>query len=140
MSWVVDASVACKWFFAEELSDAARGLAESETLVAPDLVLVECANVAWRRVLAASVPLAQAEALVAALPRWFDTLTPSAELHEQAFHIAHTLRHPVYDCVYLGLAEREDMRLVTADEAFVSRVRESRWSHLVESLVSLPSR
>lgn len=139
MSWVVDASVACKWFFAEELSDAARDLAESGTLLAPDLILVECANVAWRRVLAESVPLAQAEALLATLPRWFDTLAPSAELYEQAFRIAHFLRHPVYDCVYLGLAEREEMRLVTADEAFVDRVRDSRWAPLVQGLGSLRS-
>ena len=139
MNWVVDASVACKWFFAEDLSEAARHLAESGALLAPDLILVECANVAWRRVLAGSVPLAQAEAFLAALPRWFDTLAPSAELYDHAFRIAHDLRHPVYDCVYLGLAEREELPLVTADQAFVSRVRDSRWRSLVKGLGSPPS-
>ena len=135
MNRVVDASVACKWFLAEELSDAARDLAgEGTTLHAPDLILVECANVAWRHVTAQSIPLAQAEALLDALPRWFEILTPAAELYDRAFRIAHALRHPVYDCVYLGLAEREEMRLVTADKAFASRVRDSRWAHLVEGL------
>ncbi len=135
MNRVVDASVACKWFFAEELSGAARDLAgKGTTLHAPDLILVECANVAWRRVTARSIPLAQAEALLAALPRWFEILAPAAELYERSFRIAHALRHPVYDCVYLGLAEREEMRLVTADQAFASRVRDSRWAHLVEEL------
>ena len=135
MSRVVDASVACKWFFAEDLSDAARRMAEGDTtLLAPDLILVECANVAWQRVRTGAVPLAQAEALLAALPRWFDTLTPAGELYEQAFRVAHGLGHPVYDCLYLALAEREETSLVTADDAFVRRVANSRWRHRVEGL------
>lgn len=139
MNRVVDASVACKWFFDEDLSDHAHDLARAgTTMLAPDLILVECANVAWRRVVSRTVPLAQAEALLATLPRWFDTLAPSAELYEGAFRIACALRHPVYDCLYLMLAEREEMPLVSADEAFVSRVLDSRWAHLVESLSASP--
>ena len=135
MTQVIDASVACKWFFEEPLSSDARALADSgEAFSAPDLILVECANAAWRRVSAETVPLAQARAFLAALPRWFDSLVPSARLHTTAFEMASALDQPVYDCQYLALAEHEETRLVTADRAFVKKVRGSPWRDRIESL------
>lgn len=135
MTLVVDASVACKWFFEEDLSSEARALAESDAVFsAPDMILAECANAAWRRVLAKAIPQAQARAFLKALPRWFESLVPSARLHEAAFEMACVLEHPVYDCQYLALARDEGTRLVTADRAFVERVRRSRWSDRIESL------
>ena len=81
MNLVIDASVACKWFFEENLSSEARALAESEaTFSAPDTILVECANAVWRRVAGKTVPEAQARAFLNALPQWFESrvrrLTP----------------------------------------------------------------
>ena len=35
---------------------------------------------------------------------------------------AHELGHPVYDCLYLALAEREQALVVTADRVFAARV------------------
>jgi len=50
MNRVIDASVACGWFFEESLSDAARKVAESDTVFfAPDMILAECANVALEK-------------------------------------------------------------------------------------------
>ena len=135
MTLVIDASVACKWFFEEPLSAEARALAEAgEAFSAPDLILVECANAAWRRVSAETVPLTQAQAFLAALPKWFVSLFPSSRMHARAFEMACVLDHPVYDCLYLALAEDEGSRMVTADLAFVSRVRRSPWSNRVQSL------
>ena len=135
MTLVIDASVACKWFFEEPLSSEARALGESdEAFVAPDMILVECANAAWRRVSGETTPLAQAQAFIAALPQWFEALVPSARLHEMAFEMACALEHPVYDCQYLALAEDEAAQLITADRAFVKKVRRSPWRDRIESL------
>ena len=135
MSLVIDASVACKWFFEENLSSEARGLAESETTFsAPDMILAECANAAWRRVRSKTIPEAQARAFLKALPQWFESLVPSGRLSEAAFEMACLLDHPVYDCQYLALAEDRETRLVTADLAFVDRVGRSRWKDRIESL------
>ena len=135
MTLVIDASVACKWFFDEPLSADARALAEAgEAFYAPDMILVECANAAWRRVSGETVPLVQAQAFLAALPRWFEALVPSARLHETAFEMACALEHPVYDCQYLALAEDEGAQLVTADRAFVRKVLRSPWRNRIESL------
>ena len=137
MNLVIDASVACKWFFEENLSCEARALAESEaTFSAPDMILVECANAAWRRVRSKTIPEAQARAFLKALPQWFEALVPSPRLHEVAFEMACALDHPVYDCQYLALAEDKATRLVTADLAFVDRVARSRWKDRIESLAS----
>ena len=135
MTLVIDASVACKWFFEEPLSTEARVLAEAgEAFSAPDMILVECANAAWRRVSGETIPLAQAYAFLSALPRWFASLVPSARLHARAFEMACALSHPVYDCQYLALAEVEESQLVTADRAFVNKVRRSPWSSRIQSL------
>lgn len=135
MTLVIDASVACKWFFQEDLSREARELAQSDaTFDAPDLILAECASAAWRRVRSETIPRAQARAFLNALPRWFETLVPSARLHEAAFEMACVLNHPVYDCLYLALADEQETRLITADRAFVERVAGSRWTARIEIL------
>lgn len=137
MNLVIDASVACKWFFEENLSPEARALAESEaTFSAPDMILVECANAAWRRVRGKTVPEAQAKAFLRALPQWFESLVPSGPLNRAAFEMACALDHPVYDCQYLALAADRETRLVTADLAFVDRVGRSRWKDRIVSLGS----
>ena len=135
MNLVIDASVACKWFFEENLSSEARALAELDAVFfAPDVILAECANAAWRRVLSKTVPRAQAQAFLKALPHWFESLTPSVRLYEVAFEMACVLDHPVYDCLYLALAQDEETRLVTADPVFAGRVRDSRWKDRIENL------
>ena len=135
MTLVIDASVACKWFFEEDLSAEARALAVSHTaFIAPDMILVECANAAWRRVRSREIPRAQAQAFLKTLPHWFETLVPVDRLHEAAFEMACKLGHPVYDCLYLALAERDGTRLITADHPFAQRVAGSPWKNRVERL------
>ena len=137
MTLVLDASVACKWFFDEPLSAAARQLATSDIdFAAPDILLAECANVAWLRSRRELVPRAQAQAFLKSLPQWFNSFAPSGRLHEAAFAMACELNHPVYDCLYLALADREQTRMITADRAFFGRVADSPWKHRIESLGS----
>ncbi|HWB47930.1 MAG TPA: type II toxin-antitoxin system VapC family toxin [Stellaceae bacterium] len=47
---VVDASVAIKWVLDEEGSPIARRLLDDELLIAPDFLIVECANILWAAV------------------------------------------------------------------------------------------
>ena len=139
MNRVVDASVACKWFFEEDLSDEAQALAATRyVLLAPDLIIAEYANVAWRRERDRQISPEQAEAFLEALPVWFESLTPSVQLHEAAFRIARTLNHPVCDCLYIALAARDAAPLVTADATLAGRVRNTPWEELVELLGGQP--
>jgi len=45
----------------------------------------------------------------------FTALVPMAELAARAINIAIKLKHPIYDCFYIALTEREDA-LITIDK------------------------
>ena len=45
---------------------------------------------------------------------------------DNALNVARRLGHPVYDCVYLALAEREHARFVTADHRLLRRLSTRR--------------
>lgn len=117
---VIDASVAVKWFVAENLHDEARVLLDrqADRLLAPDLLPIEVANVAWKKVRLEELLAAEAARLVSALLGGIPALHPSAALLPRALALAADLDHPVYDCLYLALALREDAVLVTADRRF----------------------
>ncbi|GIX29081.1 MAG: hypothetical protein KatS3mg123_2962 [Burkholderiales bacterium] len=81
MTWVVDASVAVKWFVEEARSMAARTvLASAEPIIAPDLIVPEVCNTAWKKAQRGEISWAQAEALVQALPLSFEKLVETAPL------------------------------------------------------------
>lgn len=120
---VVDASVAVKWFVAEWLHDEARGLLDRpEALVAPDLLPVETANVAWKKLRRGELTAGEASQLVAVLLGGVPALRPSRELLPRALDLAAGLDHAVYDCLYLALALEEQATLVTADHRLHERV------------------
>ena len=121
---MVDASVAVKWLFTEEHSTVARQLlAPRIVLHAPDFLLIEAANVIWKKVRRQEIP--DARPYLEELARMSDAvvLRPSSELVQRAAVLGLQLNHPVYDCVYLACAEAEAAPLVTADD---------RLSHLVQ--------
>ena len=135
MALIVDASVAIKWFIDEPGSDAARRLWRDEPeLLAPDLIVPEVCNAAWRKVrLGQSVP-AQAEEIALRLRHAVIEVRPTAALASRAMALALDLDHPVYDCFYLALAEVERVPLVTADRRLETRLRGTRWSAAVQIL------
>jgi predicted nucleic acid-binding protein len=51
--------------------------------------------------------------------------------------LARRLSHPVYDCVYLALAERERARFVTADQRLLRRAVSLRAGATLVDLRSL---
>jgi len=132
---VVDASVACKWFIAEAQSqDAVAILARGDDLLAPDLIVPEVCNVAWQKLRRHEIDGDQAAAMVSGLPDMIDELVPSARLTGRAFEIAKALDHPVYDCLYLALAESRELRMVTADRRLLTRLRRTPWARVAIGL------
>jgi predicted nucleic acid-binding protein len=117
MSLVVDASVVVKWFIEEPLHDRARQLLQSsESLHAPDLLVSEIGNIVWKKVIRGEIEKPQAQKIVSALRDAPLNLQPSTSLIDRALHIALSLKHPVYDCLYIACAEMLAGTLVTADE------------------------
>jgi predicted nucleic acid-binding protein len=50
-------------------------------------------------------------------------LIPDEELRVRAFTLAFDLKHPIYDCFYLALAERERCPLITADSRLIAAAK-----------------
>jgi predicted nucleic acid-binding protein len=120
MSLIVDASVAVKWFVQEPHSDMAELLIRRQDLIAPTLIIAEVANAFWKRIQRDVSTLDQAIAALEQLPRSFRMLVPSHVLVLDAMRFAVANHHPVHDCFYIMLAEREAAPIVTADRKLAS--------------------
>lgn len=137
MKLVIDASIAVKWVVEEEGTGEALALRGASKLLAPDLLVPECANVLWKKVTRGQ--LAQDEALLAArLLQGADIeFLPTRALLEPATRLAIELGHPAYDCIYLALAADNDCRFVTADEGFIRKIHERGATTLRDRVVAL---
>ena len=130
---VVDASVAVKWVVEEADSDAARLLSRSR-LEAPDLLLVESANILWRKVRSGDLAQPDAASRLDLLLRAPLVLFGTQDLLDAALRIAVELKQPVTDCVYLALAYRREIPLVTADRRLQLSMKK-RTSFAIQVLV-----
>ncbi|MGH7893075.1 MAG: type II toxin-antitoxin system VapC family toxin [Candidatus Binatia bacterium] len=127
MTWVVDASVAVKWVVPESLSEHAdRLLGSEDPLMAPDLLMIEAANALWKKARRAELSAAEAARALDVLTSSGIVVCQAQPLLGRALAMAQRLDHPVYDCVYLALAERERATLVTADERLLGRLARRR--------------
>lgn len=126
-SLVVDASVATKWFIAEQDHDKALRLRHSELeLIAPELVLAEVGNALWKRFCRKMLSAKDIGALAPLLHRPFHRLHPLTDLLSASSDLAVTWRQPIYDCFYLALAVREGGTLITADTRQFETARRAR--------------
>ena len=123
MRYVVDASVVVKWFAPEEMSDAADTLLTGEhELCAPDFVLVEAANVFWKKVRSGEMTDAKADEALLALSAGAIELRATPPLLPRALEMANSIGHPVYDCIYIAAAEAWPAVLITADRRLAEAV------------------
>jgi predicted nucleic acid-binding protein len=124
LSVVIDASVALKWVLDEPGKQAADALLDQE-LIAPALWLLEAANVLWKRAQRGEI---SAEGAAERLSELYNAPVTTVAIEDDllaAADLANLLAHPVYDCLYLALAVREDTYVVTADRRFHSVVDKS---------------
>lgn len=122
MILVIDASVAIKWFVEEPLRPQARALlADRHEFIAPDLLVAEIANIAWKKAIRGEIQEDQARSIVRniVLPPFISTFVESSALRERALILALQWKHPVYDCFYAACAEAVSASLVSADEKFL---------------------
>lgn len=134
---VIDASIAIKWVIEEEGTREALALRSRAKLIAPELLVAECANILWKKV--QRKELSKEEALLAArlLQGAEIELLPTQSLLEAAARIAIDLDHPAYDCLYLALAAAMECRFVTADERLLRKLGQGRRGAFRERAISL---
>ena len=141
MTIIVDASVAMKWFVEETLHDEARHLLKYQRdIEAPDFILIEVANVAWKKAVRKEISSEQAQTIVHVIPQFIPALLPSSKLLERATALAIELLHPVYDCLYLACAELTGTVLVTADMRLCEAAAAGPYGGLVCPLSEIAAR
>lgn len=131
---IVDASVAVQWIVEEDTSTLSDALLSRRDLAGPDLLLVEVANALRRKVWVGDISLEQAKAGLKLIREKVKILSVQPELLDRALELSHLLYHPIYDCLYLALAEAHEAAVVTYDQELLERAREHDLGRLVLTL------
>ena len=121
--FVVDASVAAKWFLparGEPLADEAlvllaRYAADEVQFLVPDLFWAELGNLLWKAVRRGRCSTAFAEVAISTARGYKLPTMPTEALLDRTFAIATAFDCTVYDSIYAALAAESDAHLVTAD-------------------------
>lgn len=134
-AYVVDASVAVKWFVNEDGSEIAEALLSSgQPLAAPEFLQVEAANALWKNALRGNLDANMATESATDLRRLIGSWHQDEFLLDAAARFAFALRHPVYDCMYLALAQLLDTQCLTADRRFLDVTARSTASKFIAPL------
>ena len=125
MKLILDASVGLKFCLNEPdvakalqlRDDARKGLHE---FLAPDIFPVEVSHGLSKAFRQRRLSLDEAKAHYASILTDCPALHPSVALLDRAYELALNLRTPVYDCLYVALAEDQSCSVVTADSKSVA--------------------
>ena len=136
-TFVVDASIAIKWVVEEEGTPQALALRKNARLIAPDLLVAECAYILWKKAQRGELTSEEADLAARLLERSDIELLPMRGLMAAATRIAIALSHPAYDCIYLALAMANGARFVTADDSLIGKLARQPDRSLSAAVISL---
>lgn len=125
MRYVLDCSVAVKWFVPETLSDIAElVLARYESrelsFIAPNLITAEFGHSLRKHVIGKTLEPERAHSSLAQFLELDIERVPAEPLATAALRLALLHTATFYDALYLALAEREDLTVLTADKPMVT--------------------
>ena len=128
-SYVVDASVAIKWFLPQIYADNARLLlTNNNNLLVPDLIFPEVGNILWKEVRFGLATIEEAKAVITTLTALPLQIYASKPLISMAIDTALQTQRTVYDCLYLSLAVIEGCQMVTADKKFYNALKNTNFA------------
>lgn len=118
--FVVDASVAAKWFLEEDFSAEAERLLQPEFyLHVPEFLYLELDHVLCKRIRRGELTAEEAEEVRAMLSYFPLHRHPTSLLQDAAFALASSIGRGIYDCLYLILARFLGTKMLTADRRFL---------------------
>jgi predicted nucleic acid-binding protein len=120
---VCDASILFKLIVVEPDSAAASTLVRTLRAFVPEFVFLEVGNALWSRVRRGELAIEESTQLIDRLRGMDFQVQPVAPFVARALTVAAEINHPIYDCLYLALAESLDLPLVTADRRFLDALR-----------------
>ncbi|MGN6270565.1 MAG: type II toxin-antitoxin system VapC family toxin [Sphingomonas sp.] len=130
---IIDASIGVKWLVPEDDSAAAIELLRHGELIVPTLFHAEVGNALWKKARRGEIALPPLLPYLAGLSELIQTVSEISVV-PRAVKIAGELGHPVYDCIYLALAESADDTLLTVDQRFLRVVKGGPYAPRVSAL------
>lgn len=127
--YVVDASVAIKWFVPENYSEYADHLLNNNyNLLAPALLIAEVCNILWKKIRLGQISLAEGQQALAEFQATNLQIFELEPLLQNAFNLANQTGRTAYDCFYLALAIQQQCQMVTADEKFFNALQNTAFT------------
>jgi predicted nucleic acid-binding protein len=119
-TYVVDNSVVVQFFITEDYTPQTRALfaqlKQGDQICVPEFCVVECVNVFWKRVRFDGMPPDVARQLISGLTALPMTLMQVSSVLSYALDIGLSRQLPIYDSVYIALAESLNCPLITVDQ------------------------
>lgn len=123
-TYIIDASIAAKWFFDEDLAEEARRLVHRKNrLSAPDFFLLEMDSIFCKRIRRGDITVTDGDDARGMLRRFPIEYYAFASLQNLAYDIAKQTGQGIYDCLYLALSVQLSSRMVTADRRFYNGLK-----------------
>ena len=117
--YVVDASVAIKWFIPEIHSEVALQARRShDRLHVPAFMTLELGNVIAKKIRRGELTRENGKTILRELRHLPLQRHADDRLFPAAYELALDTQQSLYDCLYLALAEAVDGRMITADRKF----------------------
>jgi predicted nucleic acid-binding protein len=138
--FVVDASVALKWFLPEVHSEAASCLLrEGHRLHAPDLIWAEFGNVLWKKWRRKEIAAEAAQGILRDFLRFPLIVYAADRLLPAAWAIAEAFERTIYDSLYVALAQGTGNVLVTADSKLYNELNGTRLQPVLRWVEDIPA-
>ena len=114
-AFVIDASVAVKWFFTEIHEVSALKLFRGHELLVPDVFFAEIGHALMKRVQRREATMTVATTALETLAGMVFQIHPAHAISPLALDLAVRFRRSFYDSLYLAVALLRHCQLVTAD-------------------------
>ena len=113
---VLDTSAAIEILLRDESKDYKNMIAEADAVIAPKLYISEMTNVSWKYGRIAKYKHELCRELAEDGINLIDQFIDEKDLWKEALREALNNEHPVYDCMYIVCARRNDATLLTMDK------------------------
>jgi predicted nucleic acid-binding protein len=133
---VCDASLLFKLIVAEADSEEAVSLVRSVRVTVPDFAFLEIGNALWSRIRRREIDFREAKSSADDIRELVFQTLQSGPFVDRALEIASSIGHPIYDCLYLAIAEDLAIPLLTADRRLTSAVRRAGFRGVHVNLLS----
>lgn len=120
--------------FTEWHEDSMAALGAAEEVLAPDLLRVELASTLWQYMRHRDLSIDAALEFLTDGELLVDEMVPSSELLADALQLARERDHSPYDTVFIALAVRQGVKLVTYDGPLMGKFPD--WTISVERFLS----